>query len=251
MQYYFLATSFPSLDLHQMPEISFQQLHESLLENLSKADFALYRDFLLYIDLKNIKALIAEKSFDPRGYFSEKSLREALLTKEDLPEYLFTYLQKIEDPYLRLKNYVKIYSRFFSQKREGFLRKYFSQERDIRLILAALRAKKWNKSIQQELQFEDFSEPLVAYILVQKDAKEFEPPEGYKELKTLFTLHEKKPQELEKKLIEYRIKKIEDLLEGELFSIGAVLGYAVKLFLIESWWQLDFDQGKQTLNQLV
>ncbi|MEL7431185.1 MAG: DUF2764 family protein [Chlamydiota bacterium] len=251
MLYYFLTTAFPEVHTKSLPEMSFQELSDLLLESLSEKDQEAYRDFLLYIDLKNIKAFLLGKPLDPRGFLSQKELREALLRREGLPDYLFEFFDRFEGKKEQVLRYASVYAQFFSENRTGFLGKYFGFVRSMRLVLTALRAQRWHRNLDEELQFEPIDSSLPAYILAQKGAKDFEPPEEFADLKTLFVAHEEAPMDFEKKLLEYQIKKIEELEEGRLFQIDQVLAFAAKLLLVESWHNLDQEKGKAALDQLI
>ena len=251
MLYYFLTTSFTPLDLKIFPQMSFQQLKALLDENLSPKDQVAFRDYLFYIDLKNVKSLLAEKPIDPRGFFSEKELREALLVQEDIPEYMQDFLQKFAEKEMRLRHFTSLYAQFFRQERKGFLQKYFSWQRELRLVITALRAKKWGKDLTSELQFEEVGDPFAMHLLAQKDAKELDVPERYAPVKALFQKYINQPKELEKQLLIYQLQVVEEFEEGRPFSVDAVLGYAARLYLIESWWMLDEANGKTALKHIV
>ncbi len=251
MLYYFLKTSFPDLQLDKSPELSFAELHEVLVENLSEKHFALYREFLFYIDLQNLRSFIVQAPIDPRGFFSKQELQEALLFREGFPEYVFVFLDRFEETKDRLAHFTQLYISFYQKKKEGFLGAYFSHLRQMRWVLAALRAKSKGKNLLPELQFEEEEDRLIAYIIAQKDAAQFEPPPEFSRLKEVFCQHETDPLLLEKALLAYQIDAIEELEEGKPFEIDQVLAFAIKLFLIESWHLLDKERGKEALKRIV
>ena len=52
-------------------------------------------------------------------------------------------------------------------------------------------------------------------------------------------------------MIEYRFKKIQDLLGTELFTIDRILGYMIQLIMIEKWNQLDKQKGKAIIDTML
>jgi len=251
MLYYFLISSFPSLQIGAEPQMRFDELKNLLELQLSENDQKKVRDFLLYIDIKNIRALWLEQPIDPRGALSEKELEEALLVQDGLPSYVFDFLGTYENTRDRLHFFTSIYAHFFAEKREGFLQKYFRFERELRLVLLALRSKMFHKDLAKELQFEDMTDSFVAYILAQKDAQSFEPPMEYAEVKTLFHNHIDKPLELAKKMLEYRFYKIGEMEQNHTFQIDEVLGFMAKLLLVEYWFDLDDDKGAKLIDSIA
>jgi hypothetical protein len=114
--------------------------------------------------------------------------------------------------------------------------------------MIGLRAKKLGRDVVKELQFEDFSDPIVAHILAQKDAENYEPPIEYKELKEEIAACGDDPWLRYKVLAEYRFRKIDELVEKPLFSIDWILGYMAKLVIVEQMNELDPMKGKMILD---
>jgi hypothetical protein len=248
-QYYFVVTSLPPLSFETRPEITFEQFLDLLKMNLSKK----VKSLLFLIDLANIRALWMELPFDGRGNFTVKELEQALLTKEGLPADLIDFLDRYESTQDRLRYfsslYVASYARASAEKR-GFLKKLFTFDRDVRLILTALRAKVANRDLAREFQFEDPTDPLVMDFLLQKESNDLTVPAEYEELKELFLKHRLEPMALNRAILEYRFVKIEEMMENGVFSIDSILSYAARLMIVESWWNLDEKQGRLVVEDL-
>lgn len=249
--YYFLAASLPPLELKEKPEISFEELSARLEVNLSQKDFAKTVVLRRYIDLCNIKALFLEEPIDPRGNLDEKELDEALLTQSSLPAYIFDILEQHETVSQKMAHFPELLSSYFAEEmvhQKGFLRDYLIFERNLRLVLLALRAKSLKRDLATELQFEDFTDPLVMQILAQKDAEEYNPPAEYAEVKEIFQSCGLDPWQLHQAFAEYRLRKIEELVDQPLFSIDWILSYIARLMLVEHWHELDKAKGKMILD---
>lgn len=218
--YYFLAPSFPPIALRDRPDITFNELKARLAINLSKKDLSLSQLLMRFTDICNIRNLFLEEPIDIRGTLSEKELDEALLVRAGLPDYVFDFLDQFEKTHDRIRNFSALLSRFFNEEiphLKGFIKKYFTFEREWRLVMVGLRAKQIGRDVTRELQFEDFTDPLVAQILAQKDADRYEPPMEYTELSELMTATYHDAWEEHKAFAEYRFRKIEEMAEGDLF----------------------------------
>ena len=249
--YYYLASLLPSLDFPGSPDISFASIRESLRLNLSETDLKKIEALRLFIDITNIRPLLLEESIDGRGNLSEKDLDEALLIKDFLPQYVFDFLDKHDTLSAKLHHFSELVSLFFANelpKQKGFLHKYFTFEREWRLVLLALRAKSAQRDVIKELQFEDFSDALVADILAQKDALAYDPPLEYQDLKEQFLSCGPDPWQQHKMLCTYRFGKIAEMVDGGQFSMDAILAYITQLMIVEYWNELDEQRGRVILD---
>lgn len=249
--YYYLAASFPPLEFPSVPDVSFAALRGILELNLSKRDLKKVQTLRLFIDISNIRPLLLEEETDPRGNLEEKELDEALLVQSLLPVYVFDFLDQHDTLADKLKYFPQLLARFFSEeipKQKGFLKKYFEFEREWRLVVLALRAKKLKRDLIKELQFEDFLDPFVAQILAQKDAEQYDPPSEYRDIKEILHACGPDPWEQNKALALYRFNKIQDMIGEEQFSIDWILAYLSQLLILEYWNELDAEKGQMILD---
>lgn len=248
--YYFVAPSLPELVLGGRPDITFEEFQNRLEVNLTKEDFKKTLILRRFIDLNNIRSLLLEQPIDPRGTLNEKELDEALLIRNILPSYVFEFLDQYDQPLDIVKNFSGLLTRFFKEEiaaHEGFLRDYLIFERNWRLVMLGLRAKELGRDVVRELQFEDFSDPIVAQILAQKDAEQYEPPVEFMELKEILTSCGSDPWERYKAFAAWRFHKIEEMVKRPLFSIDWILAYMAQLIIVEDWNELDGGRGKLIL----
>ncbi|MBI5272868.1 MAG: DUF2764 family protein [Chlamydiia bacterium] len=245
--YYFALLSLPQLSFKEPLEITFQDLRDLLLLNLAPADFVQFTILLQWINLYNVRAVWLGQPLDDRGTMTSKEVEEALLVRDGLPSYLIDYLDRYETVSQRLSYFPSLLVSLFQKATllHGFLRAYYHFERDLQLLLTALRAKKTKRDIVYELQFEDPTDSLVAQILAQKDAPEFVVPFEYEDLKILFVENNSDPEKLHRALLEYRFRKIEEMEEAftDPFSLDAVLGYVARFILVDDWFKNDPEKG--------
>jgi len=252
--YYFLAPSLPPLFLGEKPELSFEELASRLAINLKREDVAQTVVLRRYLDLSNIRALFLEESVDPRGNLSEKELDEALLLRADLPDYVFDFLDQFENVTEKVRNFSGLFAAYFveeGKKASSFLKAYLEFERGWRLVILAIRAKELGRDIARELQFEDATDPLTAWILAQQDSDGFEPPPEYASLKDTYAACGPDPWQQYRAVAKWRLEQIENLVNNPLFSIDWVLAYMAKLLIVEHYQDLDDQKGKMILEAFV
>lgn len=248
--YYFLSLALPDLALKIAPELGFKDLEQLCGENLSASDLQKLECLLEPIDLYNMKAFWLGLPLDDRGRIKGKDLEEAMLTSDLLPEYVFDFLDRYESKNERLKNFSSLYVAMYNQDFGGFLGRYFRFERELRLVLLALRVKKYGKDLLKELQFEDMQDPFVMSILAQKDSSDYLPPEDYEEVKVLFLEYYIEPKKLDEALKKFRFDKILELEGIEPFSMDKILGYAARLLILESGQKMNKDKENLEVEEL-
>jgi hypothetical protein len=253
-RYFYLVTSLPELQIGLPPELSLQELSFLLEANLSKSDLIQAERVKSFFDLENIRSFWSGFPLNREGNFDEVTLEEALVGRVGLPFYVYDFMDRYENKEDRLKHFSSLLTTYFREEMKrssGFLHKLLKLERDQRLVLAALRSKKLGRDPLVEFQYEDPDDALVAQILAQKDAKVYDPPEEYQELKALYDQHQDSPLELQKALLEYRFRKIESIVGLETFTLERVLAYIYQWILAEKWVLLDRKKGQQIINTIV
>lgn len=254
MLYYFVLLSLPPLSFREKPEISFAELKDRLYLNLSLRDRNKFAALMQPIDLYNVRAFWLGQPLDDRGNVKAKELEEALLVGDNLPLYLSEYLERYETVAQRLRHFSFLVASLYREKIEeerGFLRRYFQFERELMLVLAAFRSKRTGVDIVKDLQFEDLSDPIVAYILSQRDADAFTPPKEFEGLTILFENHWGSPEKLNRSILEYRLDRIEEIEQEDApFSIDQVLSYVAKFLIIDGWFRLDQIKGNLAVEGL-
>jgi hypothetical protein len=252
--YYFLTSIMPHLEVGHPPGMHSEELNDLLTEALSPRDWNKYTSLRRYVDLENLRAYIKGEALDPRGNYNKVALDEAVQEGLGFPEYVYDFMSRYESKEEQLRHFSFLFTQFFNEaldEEDDFLRSYFSFEREWRLVMVGARAKHAGRDVAVELQHEDPSDAITAQILAQKDAKNFEPPFGYEDLKMTFELKRGSPFELHKALSEYRFDKIMELELGSLFSINRVLEYMARLMIVEKWQELDALEGKNILEKMV
>ena len=234
-----------------MPEISYKELQYLFDWNLSFRDKMKLQEFKRFIDLKNLRLFFLKRPLDPRGNLNHKEIEEAIEVGNFFPSYVLDFLKREESFDAKLKFFPYLFAKFFQEKREGFNEKCFQMEQELRLVLTALRAKKLDRDLLFELQYEDPTNFFIRDILSQNSQEEYVPPAEYSRVKELYENLVQDPKELYKAMLEFRVKRIEELVEDKPFTIDFLLGYFAHFLLVEDWNQLDSAKGKAVLESIV
>ncbi len=89
-------------------------------------------------------------------------------------------------------------------------------------------------------------------MLAQKDAKSFEPPEKYQELKFIFEKYGECSIGVERAIDEYRFNYIDQLVDmADGFSINHILAYMAQLIIVQKWFALDKKKGIEIIDTIV
>src|SRR5947209_4973792 len=126
-KYYFLASALPALASGTPPEISFADFQDLLRDNLYAHDLKKTEIIRRYYDIQNIRAIWKNESFNSHGNFDRISLEDALVAQQDLPDYIYDYLESHDSLESRLRDFPALFSTFFkveSAKATGFLKEY-------------------------------------------------------------------------------------------------------------------------------
>lgn len=219
---YFVGALLPDLNIGTTPELSFNELMQLLNLNLAPKDKEQVAVLRRFYDIYHASQ---GKALSEKGNLNENELEEALAAKVGLPDYFIEGLEQ-KAPL------AKLLSRYYEEEiaqSTGFLKSLLKMERDLRLILTAVRAKKLNRPIAQELQFENPHDELMEVIMAGYDL-----PEGYSEFIELYEKYSNSPLEWQNALSEWKFNKIAEMEGTDPFSIDKILGYTARLLLVEN-----------------
>lgn len=243
-KYYFPVCSFPLIQIGTKPETSFYELQNYLEWNLSEKDKKSLYCFKQYTDVKNLKNIWLGKTIDCRGNFDEKDLNELFFIEEYFPQCVADFFKKYDSSEDRIKNFSLLEISFLNYQiktvKNEFLRNFFLFEKEVKFVLAALRAKKFRRDISAELERWGKRDFLVESILAQKDSDSYDPPKEYEELKNIFLKHVDgdDPLALYKSILGYSAKKYISLSGEKPFTIDQILGYLAVLITVEDYYNL-------------
>lgn len=258
LSYYFLVSALPPMSFENPPSLNFKDFIEMCQDFLNERDFEKVYVLQQWIDICNLKSFWKNSKIDPKGSFASKEqLAQALNWGEGFPQLVFEFIDEHEgDLNQFLSHFNQLISSFIKKQidsKNSFLRDLFSLEYALRLSLLGLRAKQFSRDLSIELQHEDPTHPIVAYLLAQKDSKSYESPIEDKEFQEILDqkLHEVKPWEFYLAIARYRFEKIESFKGDEVFSINTILGYGAQLILLEQIHELNEKQGHSIAENII
>lgn len=254
MNDYFLGTILPDINFEEKPEITLKEYFQLMRDNLSQRDYEKIIRVRYFYDIANLLAYWKGMPFDPIGNLDFGELEEALVTRLGLPDYVYEYIDRYKTLEEKIVHYPELLSLYYRQElaqANGPIKVFLTLERDLRLILVALRAKKLKRDVAGELQYENPEDPLVAQILEQRANEGYEPPEEYAPLKKIFLDYSDEPMALHKAVQKYKFDKINEILNLDFFSINRFVGYLIQLIIVEKWQHLNKTQGEETLRAML
>ena len=252
-KYYYLTCALPTISLKAAPEMNFEELIFMLRVNLRKSDLKKVILFQRFIDITNLRLFWINKEIDPRGNLNIAEIEDVILIKDIFPDFVFDFLERYEKREDRLNNFSFLMASFFNDvifKSRGFIKFYFQFEREMRLVMTALRSEKLKRDLLYELRFEDLRDDFMEYILAQKDMNNFEPPQEYMEVKKIYKKNINNPKKLHIALLEYKFNKINQFAEKKPFTIDQILSYMVLLMIVEDFDKLNAKEGKEKVEKL-
>jgi len=252
--YYFLASLLPALRIGEASELPFRELDKLLTTNITGKDYEAVKVVKRYYDVENVRSYWLGEEISPYGNLDHTELEEAFVTGDGLPAYVYDFLDRFDKEEDRLHHFPSLISSYFNEELPGacgFLYRYLLFEREWRLVTTAFRAKSLGRDVGQELQYEDFSDDLVAQILAQKDAKAWQLPERFDTLLEILETNYNNPMLLHRALCEWRFEKLYTFAEVDFFSINRILRYLTRLMIVEQWLEQNKETGLAVVDTIV
>jgi len=248
--YYYLITSLPELrmDLEKLP-FSRKEFNASVLENITEADAGIFNLLSLRKDNKNVINILENKGeFLPGGINGENELREKVKIRYDLPEYIYGFLsdEKMAEK-LPEDRMWEMYFKYCSSK-NSFLKSYFSFDRNLRNFITCISLKKLNRGYIDKIVGND---GFIVDSLKSSNMTDFGlGRELFYSGRIVEFVEQKDYLGLEDYCDNLRFDKIDELNRFNYFNIENILGYSIKLDIIERWTSLSDDRGDKRLGEL-
>lgn len=256
--YYYLVAGLPELVLEQS-KIPFspagfigeirKMLHP---EDLQRVEWLMYPfDHHKLLNLV-FKTSLKGKSF---GKFSSLQLEDGLKEPGSLPAYMDRFYRAYLDempiwPQMSWEN--QLTQLYFDQAlvvhKEGFLRDWLVFENHLRNILAAWNIREFRMPAEgQFIGHEDVVEDML-----KSHARDFGLLSEFPFLdKLLQVLEQQDLLEREKAIDRIKWSYIDELNTFNYFTIDVVLGYLLKLIMLERWLDLDVESGQAAINNVM
>ncbi len=249
MKYYFLVTYLPEIHRDDKKiKLRFGDLLEEK-DYIASGDWQQIELLLLARDIFLIERLLNDKDIDVEYTLYDKEFwREQIKAPKEVPAFLEEFLQSVATDGFDTKKTDTLYDVYYSYAIEKatnpLLRDYFEFEKNLRNIIAAVRARK------QALSPSDYiiGKGEIAEQLGQSNAENFGLGQDLPWLDQL--LEAKEPLQLEDTVERLLWEYLDERTTQIYFDFDLLLAYLLKLQLLEKRLALSEDQGMKIVRQL-
>jgi hypothetical protein len=255
-QYYYLVAGLPDLVLDQSKRpFTLSAFRQELKTHLHPDDYQLIEFFFLPADNYNLFHLLKKTEFawDENGRFTADELTEALREPDALPEYMQRFIAAYQAqepifPNMIWRNQLTwLYCDYVLESTKGFMYELYTFERDLRNLLTGLAVRRNKLSLEGQL-IGDY--PLTAAIR-SSHARDFGLSGEYPYIERLLQWEDNNWLERELALDAMRWNNIDQCNTFNYFTVEVLLGYLIKLMILERWSPLDKVDGEAAFRQLV
>ena len=256
-EYYYLVAGLPDLAPGQAKApLSLLELRWELRERLHPEDYQLLELLFLPADNRNLLQLLLKtfSEWDPLGNYSREQMEEGLRDSSLLRPYLQTFITAFHNdmalrPGMSWENQLtELYYQYALDNTEGFLHEWFSFDRRLRNLLAALSARRLSLPLEGQLIGQDG----ITESILRNRARDFGLGNELPWLDRLLRLEDQdNPLEREWGIDQLRWETIGELNTFNYFSIEVILGFVLRLAILNRWQGLDPERGADLFRRLV
>jgi len=262
--YYCLVAGLPDLVMEDRKmAFSSVALREMLHEDLHPQDYRLVCLFFLPYDHQNIINRLFNKDipFDKRGVYPEELIDEVtdkktfeLAEETGLPVYVDQFLNDFyerEEKPARDDAERQLTAAYYQMLLEGsntFVSAFAHQELTVRNIIVALNGRKYDLEVEKDIM----GQGDVVDALKKSRARDFGLTTDVEMLDHLMQIHENPdPLDREMKLDLMRWQFLDEETFFNYFTIEKVLAFTLKLMIVERWFELDEERGRELFKNLI
>lgn len=253
--------------------LNYSAIKEEIVENITRSDRGKLELLMGYYDIQNIINQAAGKGdrYTPLGSLDQETIKSVtpLLTRsqkvdEDeeklkLPKFIDKTLKALTDEEWASESEIdtnipleallfKFYYEYVERNDKGFVRDWCRIDRNIRNISAAYKARKMGIDVEKYLIGDD----VVAEQLKNNSSADFGLKNEVSFVEELITiLSNDNILKKESDLDMLRLTIIDEMNTFNYFNINVVLGYYLKIAMIERWLALDPKIGREIFEKIV
>lgn len=263
--YYYMMAGLPEINLADTkPGISFEELREECLEQLTPSDAKLVENyFYLRQDCTNLVRLLKapDAQIDTWGNLSLEQLRDLITSATELnfnvhryPAFMsifareYSYNKGTKGYFPEDEILYQFYNFAIETCPNKFIRKWMQLNLDITNILTAMLARKQGWSVTDYIK----GNGEVQEMIRENKTKDFNLSLEFDYVKDLMKIvDEEDPVKKEKMTDALKWVWLDEKTFFEPFSLEAVYAYMCKLEMLNRWAKLDPEQGKETFTQII
>lgn len=270
--YHCLVASFTEYQLEgDNRNLNISAIKEEIVSTVTKSEASLLYLMTAYFDVENILMALdgRESKFNPLGNYSKEEIhtitealkaQQAIVYKEEeRPIRLFNFLKKSfavlknpEVPEEMKKDIPKLlltaYYQEMKSSKNRFIKEWGESDRTIKNICAAIEARKNGRDITNIV----IGDGLIVESLCSSSAADFGLKGEVDYINSVLTITEQTDMlKKEKDLDMLRWRIIDELTISDYFNINFILGYYMKLCMINRWLILDEKIGREMFDKIV
>jgi len=249
MKYYFLVSFLP--EIHRDDKKLKLRLSDLLSEKylFTDRDWSEIELVLLRGDLLQIERLLSGKDVEVEyTLYGRDFWKEQLKSPKEVPEFFAEAFDAFVSEGLSPANLERLYQAYYSYALERtsspFLRAYLSFEKDVRNIVAAIRARRKGLPPSDNI----VGEGDLVDNLSRSTAEDFGLSADYPWIEKLITARE--PVETEEAIEQIVWDTLDEMTEHIDFDFDVVLAYLVRLHMLERNLALSGERGQDVVRQL-
>lgn len=262
--YYSLVAGLPDLIPDDKKiEMASVELRDYLSEEVHPSDFDLVKLFFLPWDHENLvnRLFKSEIEWDERGNFSREILEQfadkkqsGLVDTSEIPSYFIEFIEDYhynEEEFSRSTAIRYLTEKWYTTLTESeneFVSEFGKYKKDRANVMLALNGRKHDVPYEETLIGDD----EVTRALKKSRSRDFGLSNEISDMENIIQIFEMDNMlDRELKLDSHTWHFIDEITFFNYFSIEKVLGFLQKLFIVERWFKLDKEKGRQIFNRLL
>jgi hypothetical protein len=255
--YYYLITSLPELSLtDKSVGYTFRSFREQVAEHLTPADYELLMTLYYPYDIQNLITLIKnpDREWNSTGNFTREELEYRLSEPELFPPFLQDFVSETQKQWERTsaKKLLNEATTFFIDWTQripnDFLRQWLVFDQNLKNLLIWLNCQKFGLDPREEVLGNHYEAEFLRQAKgpeINLRAWDFQFREALR--------HFDNPDIAVRELIinEMRWHHLDELLQPYVFGMEQILGFAIRLQLINRNLTDTEEPGSQRLNELL
>lgn len=235
--------------------LSLKDFREQSLDYIEGKDRALLDLFFLPNDNAQLLRIMQKREPDSQlqTVYSAKMLEEELTEPMHLPDYLLRFIADYKDELLPAhrseeNELSERYYDYLLRSDNRFVRDYAAFVLNVRNLVTAINCRKYKMDIAQAI----LADNEFSMALKSSNLKDFGLSMDYPYVERIVSLMENTNLVERERGIDLLIWDfIDEALIFEYFSIEKVLGFMLKLMIVERWSKMETESGREVFMELV
>ena len=255
--YHYLVAGLPDIIPDQKKvSLTIIDFRQELEYHLHADDFSLIKLLFLPYDNTNLINLLlkSKKPFVPAGNFSQAFLEEEIKEPSASPSYMLQFINayKTETPVIQGYSWENqltwLYYEYVLKTDNLFLKNWFEFNLHINNILTAFNVRKFKLSKESVYIGNNF----ITEALKRSTLKDFGLSNDFSFMEKLLSIEENGNTLAKERAVDMlRWNFIEELNTFNYFTIEVLLGFVIRLFIVDRWMQLDPETGRKLFKQII